>query len=71
MLIESLSLAIGKGGQNVRLASKLTGWESMLFLMRKKKAAKAEKKETDSEQAEEAVKSNHRSCISCYNYPLD
>jgi N utilization substance protein A len=23
---ENLSLAIGKGGQNVRLASKLTGW---------------------------------------------
>jgi hypothetical protein len=31
VLKDQLSLAIGKGGQNVRLASKLTGWEIDVF----------------------------------------
>ncbi len=62
-----LSLAIGKGGQNVRLAAKLTGWkidiegtgESVLEEAAEKKSepaeAPAEKTEEKTEEAAEAV----------------
>ncbi len=47
---ESLSLAIGKGGQNVRLASKLTGWGIDVVLDENEKSeAKEEKAETAEE----------------------
>jgi len=48
---DQLSLAIGRHGQNVRLASKLVGWE---LNIRSKAAAKEEKKEKPSgEEAQE------------------
>lgn len=53
---ESLSLAIGKGGQNVRLASKLTGWGIDVVFDDAENAAKADKEEGDSEKAEEGKK---------------
>jgi N utilization substance protein A len=42
---ENLAIAIGKGGQNVRLASELTGWE--LNLMSKEESQEKQKGETD------------------------
>ena len=43
---DQLSLAIGKGGQNVRLASKLTGWSIDIEKFEEKKKAKNKKKRT-------------------------
>lgn len=48
---EQLSLTIGKEGQNVRLASKLTGWKLTI----KEGNKKEEKSETGEEKAEEKV----------------
>ncbi len=48
---EQLSQAIGRGGQNVRLASELTGWE--LNVMSESQAE--EKTEAEMEVAAEAV----------------
>jgi len=45
---EQLSLAIGKGGQNVRLAARLTGWK-IDITEKKKDEAKEEVKETAAE----------------------
>ncbi len=42
---DQLSLAIGKGGQNVRLAHRLTGWK--IDIVEKKDEKKAEKAETE------------------------
>lgn len=50
---ESLSLAIGKGGQNVRLASKLTGWGIDVVLDEESETA-AEKKEKIKPEEEES-----------------
>lgn len=46
---DQLSLAIGKNGQNVRLASKLTGW-SIDIEKTKKEEEKKEKKESEKEK---------------------
>ena len=48
------SLAIGRGGQNVRLASKLTGWK--ISLQEKGKEEVAEKEEEEAETPEETAK---------------
>lgn len=62
---EQLSLAIGKGGQNVRLAAKLTGWKIDVHsksVRSEKSEAAAEKDvaETDSEQAKSATAEEER-----------
>lgn len=44
---DSLSLAIGKGGQNVRLASKLTGWGIDVVLDEEEKSSDIDKEETE------------------------
>jgi len=49
---DQLSLAIGKGGQNVRLAAKLTGWR--IDIVENKSAEAETKKEEVAEVAEEA-----------------
>lgn len=61
---DSLSLAIGKGGQNVRLASKLTGWGIDIEKMddaepaKKPKTKKADKpKDNEKDIADETTKS--------------
>jgi N utilization substance protein A len=51
---DQLSIAIGKAGQNVRLAGKLTGYE--LDVEGEKGAAKAKKEEKGEEKAEEKAK---------------
>lgn len=51
---EQLSLAIGKGGQNVRLAAKLTGWK---IDVRSNKAAAEKNEETLPEKISEAAAS--------------
>lgn len=52
-----LSLAIGKGGQNVRLAARLTGWKiDIQGLEEKKEIKEAEKEEKLEEKTEESVK---------------
>ncbi|MGB2762707.1 MAG: transcription termination factor NusA [Minisyncoccales bacterium] len=50
---DQLSLAIGKSGQNVRLAAKLTGWKIDVRSPEDKKA-KTEDKETEKEPKQEA-----------------
>ncbi len=50
---DQLSLAIGKGGQNVRLAAKLTGWR--IDIKGDEKSAPKEDKVEDVETPEEAV----------------
>ncbi len=45
---DQLSLAIGKGGQNVRLAAKLTGWRIDI-----KGDEKVEKKDEETKEEEE------------------
>ena len=53
---DQLSLAIGKGGQNVRLASKLTGWRINIREINEPAAAKeAPKEEAATEEVSEAV----------------
>lgn len=47
---DQLSLAIGKGGQNVRLASQLVGWELDLFSFAQWEQAQKESDEEDSEK---------------------
>jgi len=49
---DQLSLAIGKGGQNVRLASKLIGWELDIVKDEQKKTDKKEVKSSKEEQEE-------------------
>jgi len=50
---DQLSLAIGRNGQNVRLATKLTGWK--IDVVEKKKEAGEEKaEEGEDEKKEEA-----------------
>jgi N utilization substance protein A len=51
---DQLSLAIGKGGQNVRLASKLTGWEIDIV----KDAAKVKKENVSKEEPKETKESS-------------
>lgn len=51
---DQLSLAIGKGGQNVRLAAKLTGWK--LSIQDEGAPAESEKEEASEESAEESAK---------------
>jgi N utilization substance protein A len=55
---DQLSLAIGKFGQNVRLASKLTGWNIDIrtkAMLEKAAAASLEPKEAKEQEAQEAV----------------
>jgi len=59
---DQLSLAIGKGGQNVRLAAKLTGWK-IDVKSPEGEAAKEEKKE-DAESAEEALQEDIKEEVS-------
>lgn len=47
------SLAIGKGGQNVRLAAKLTGWKIDIQSLKTEKDAKAEVETTETAEASE------------------
>ncbi len=49
------SLAIGKGGQNVRLAAKLTGWKIDIQSAKSEPAPAPEKSESKKEEVEEAV----------------
>ncbi|HLB95657.1 MAG TPA: transcription termination factor NusA [Patescibacteria group bacterium] len=51
VILDQLSLAIGKGGQNVRLASKLTGWSINI-----EKAPEAEVKKAPAEKQTEKTK---------------
>ena len=54
---DQLSLAIGKHGQNVRLASKLVGWELDVRTKATAEAKQAEeKKEEEKAEAEKAAK---------------
>ena len=48
---ENLAIAIGRGGQNVRLASELTGWQINIM--------------TAEESASEAGRGNATRCASC------
>lgn len=50
---ESLSLAIGKGGQNVRLASKLTGWGIDVVLEEEEKSKKKKEELTEEFESSE------------------
>ncbi|MGH7245994.1 MAG: transcription termination factor NusA [Candidatus Levyibacteriota bacterium] len=50
---EQLSIAIGKEGQNARLASKLTGWR---IEIKEKESAETEEVSEEKEEAEEATK---------------
>ena len=52
---DQLSLAIGKGGQNVRLAAKLTGWKITITEEGGRIAADSELGEIPTEQAESAA----------------
>ena len=58
---DQLSLAIGKAGQNVRLAAKLTGWkidiktETQFRELLAQKAEEPEKEENESEEVQENV----------------
>lgn len=53
---EQLSLAIGKRGQNVRLAAKLTGWKIDIAGMKSEEEnAEAEDKQDDMEKTEEII----------------
>ena len=53
---DNLSLAIGKNGQNVRLASKLTGWGIDIKLIEEKDAQDADEAETEAETKVKKVK---------------
>ena len=58
---DQLSLAIGKAGQNVRLAAKLTGWkidiktETQFRELLAQKTEEPEKEESESEEVQENV----------------
>lgn len=54
---DQLSLAIGKGGQNVRLASKLTGWSIDIekFEVKKKKTEDEEESEPETKEADKSA----------------
>lgn len=56
---ENLSLAIGKGGQNVRLASKLSGW-GIDIIQTEEQAKKPSKEETDKDVSEKSKKSEKK-----------
>jgi N utilization substance protein A len=47
VLPDQLSLAIGKGGQNVRLAAKLTSWKIDIIEVKPKEEKKSKKKKSD------------------------
>ena len=51
---DQLSLAIGKQGQNVRLAAKLTGWKIDVIGVATQKNTEIEKNDTESEEVEAA-----------------
>ncbi len=62
---DQFSLAIGKGGQNVRLAAKLTGWKIDIEEMKdpedkKNQSQKEEKKETVSQKANKEENSKQK-----------
>ncbi len=48
------SLAIGRGGQNVRLAAKLTGWKIDIISQKGEELAEADTEEDTSEKLEDA-----------------
>ena len=56
---ENLSLAIGKGGQNVRLASKLTGW-GIDIVQADEPAERSDKKEEKGEETVEKVEKTEK-----------
>lgn len=56
---DQLSLAIGTGGQNVRLASKLTGW-NLDIEKTEEKAEKKDKKEENKDDAKEVEKQEEK-----------
>jgi N utilization substance protein A len=58
---DQLALAIGKGGQNVRLASELTGWQLNIMT--------TEEREQKSEQETSVVRSSWRSSTSTRRWP--
>ena len=59
---DSLSLAIGKGGQNVRLASKLTGWGiDVVFDEDKVAAEDGDYQAEEAEEVQEATETNAES----------
>jgi N utilization substance protein A len=53
---DSLSLAIGKGGQNVRLASKLTGWGIDVVLDEEEESTKKKKDAQKDSNADDSAK---------------
>ncbi len=53
---DQLSLAIGKGGQNVRLAARLTGWKIDVKAEGDKEVAETEEKEVEKEKKEKKAK---------------
>jgi len=57
---DQLSLAIGKGGQNVRLASKLTGWKIDIIPEAGEKVEEAEEPATEEETEEKPKKSKQK-----------
>ncbi len=58
---DQLSLAIGKGGQNVRLSAKLSGWRIDIVAEGQKKLITAEKNEDKKEKKEETKKKSAKS----------
>lgn len=58
---DQLSLAIGKGGQNVRLAARLTGWKIDIVEEGGGKVVSSEDSSTGSEQAEETPETSDES----------
>lgn len=57
---DQLSLAIGKGGQNVRLASKLTGWSIDIEKAEIKENGKSQTEKTESKTEQEKVKKEEK-----------
>jgi len=57
---DQLSIAIGKHGQNVRLASKLIGWEIDIRSLEKEKALKKKPKKEEKEKKEEEPKKEEK-----------
>ncbi len=54
MASDQQSLAIGRGGQNVRLAAKLTGWKIDIISQKGEELAEADTEEDTSEKLEDA-----------------
>jgi len=57
---DQLSLSIGKGGQNVRLASKLTGWSIDIEKFEEKKKAKVKKEKDEAAETKGGEKTKKK-----------